>query len=171
MSIVLDCRIGWKLVDNFTLFYRRFVLGHADRGGDHWQSISEGVKNEWRGFAFERVCLGHISQIKAALGISGVHVEAYSWRGEAANGRGTQIDLLLDRRDGVVNVCEMKYGHKKYAIDKEELERLQRRVDTFRERLGGERSVHLTMITPNGLESNMYSHAVQSEVTMDALFR
>lgn len=161
----------YQLVDNFTLFYRRFVLGHADRGGDHWQSISEGVKNEWRGFAFERVCLGHISQIKAALGISGVHVEAYSWRGEAANGRGTQIDLLLDRRDGVVNVCEMKYGHKKYAIDKEELERLQRRVDTFRERLGGERSVHLTMITPNGLERNMYSHAVQSEVTMDALFR
>ena len=65
----------------------------------------------------------------------------------------------------------MKYGHKKYAIDKEELERLQRRVDTFRERLGGERSVHLTMITPNGLERNMFSHAVQSEVTMDALFR
>jgi hypothetical protein len=159
-------------VDNFTLFYRRFVLGQNNRSGDYWQSVlSEGAKNEWRGFAFERTCLAHIRQIKAALGISGVHTEAYSWRGEAADGHGAQVDLLLDRRDGIVNVCEMKYSRKPYAIDKDEAERIQRRMEAFRARLGDDRSIHLTMITSNGLEHNMYSHEVHSEVTLDDLFR
>ncbi len=162
----------YQIVDNFTLFYRRFVLGQNNRSGDYWQSVlSEGAKNEWRGFAFERTCLAHIRQIKAALGISGVHTEAYSWRGEAADGHGAQVDLLLDRRDGIVNVCEMKYSRKPYAIDKDEAERIQRRMEAFRARLGDDRSIHLTMITSNGLEHNMYSHEVHSEVTLDDLFR
>ena len=162
----------YQIVDNFTLFYRRFVLGQNNRSGDYWQSVlTEGAKNEWRGFAFERICLAHIGQIKAALGISGVHTEAYSWRGWAADGNEAQVDLLLDRRDGIVNVCEMKYSRKPYAIDREEAERIQRRIDAFRDRLGSDRSIHLTMITSNGLEHNMYSHEVQSEITLDDLFK
>ena len=162
----------YQIVDNFTLFYRRFVLGQNNRGGDYWQSVlTEGAKSEWRGFAFERLCLAHVPQIKAALGISGVHADAYSWRGGAVDGNEAQVDLLLDRRDGIVNVCEMKYTRKPYAIDKEEAGRMQRRVEAFRDRLGPDRSIHLTMITSNGLEHNMYSHAVQSEVTLDDLFR
>lgn len=162
----------FQLVDSFTLFYRRFVLGRTQRGGDYWQSVlTEGAKNEWRGFAFERLCLWHVPQIKAALGIAGVHVEAYSWRGSAQDGRQAQIDLLLDRRDGIVNVCEMKYSRKPYVIDADEADRLARRVESFRDRFGSGRSIHLTMITSNGLEHNAYSHSVQSEVTLDDLFR
>ena len=162
----------YQLVDNFTLFFRRFVLGRDERSGDYWQSVlAEGAKNEWRGFAFERLCLCHIPQIKAALGISGVHAEAYSWRGTAHGGKSAQIDLLLERRDGVVNVCEMKFSRKPYTIDKEESEHLAGRIDAFRDRCGRDCSIHLTMITSNGLEHNMYSHAVQSEITLDDLFR
>ena len=163
----------YQLVDNFTLFYRRFVLDQRNRGGDYWQSVlTEGAKNEWRGFAFERICLWHVRQIKAALGISGVYAEAYSWRdGGAEIGHAAQIDLLLDRKDGIVNVCEMKYSRKPYVIDKEESERLHRRIESFRDRLGAERSIHLTMITANGLAHNMYWNDVQSEVTLDDLFR
>ena len=130
-----------------------------------------GEKNEWRGFAFERLCLWHVAQIKAALGIAGVHVEACSWRGTALDGHPAQIDLVLDRRDGIVNVCEMKFGRKPYTIDANEAERLARRVDTFRDRFGADRSIHLTMITSNSLEHNAYSHSVQSEVVLDDLFR
>ena len=162
----------YQLVDNFTLFYRKFVLGRDERNGDYWRSVlSEGAKNEWRGFAFERICLAHIQQIKSALGISGVHVEAYSWRGNVSDGGQAQIDLLLDRKDGIVNVCEMKYSRKPYVIGKEEALRLRRRVESFRDRLGAKRSIHLTMITSDGLVHNMYSHSVQSEVTLDDLFR
>ena len=162
----------YQLVDNFTLFYRRFVQNQNNRGGDYWQSVvTEGAKNEWRGFAFERVCLAHVAQIKAALGISGVYAEAYSWRGKSSNGHAAQIDLVLDRKDRVVNVCEMKYGRKPYVIDKDEAERLQQRIDVFRDRMGEDRSFHLTMITSNGLDHNMYSHSVQSVVTLDDLFR
>ena len=70
-----------------------------------------------------------------------------------------------------MNVCEMKYGKKPYVIDANEAERLSRRVEAFRERFGSGRSVHLTMITSNGLEHNVYSHSVQSEVILDDLFR
>jgi AAA+ ATPase superfamily predicted ATPase len=168
-----SCNGGvFQLVDNFTLFYRRFVLGRNERSGDYWRSVvAEGEKNEWRGFAFERLCLWHVPQIKAALGIAGVHAEAYSWRGTAQDGHQAQIDLVLDRKDGIVNVCEMKYGKKPYVIDANEAERLSRRVEAFRERFGSGRSVHLTMITSNGLEHNAYSHSVQSEVILDDLFR
>ena len=170
----VDGRNGgvYQLVDNFTLFYRRFALGRDNRSGDYWQSgVSEGVKNEWRGFAFEMTCLHHVAQIKSALGIAGVHADAYSWRGTSGDGNSAQIDLLLDRRDGIVNVCEMKYGHRPYVIGRDESERLLRRVESFRDRVGQNRSIHLTMITACGVERNMYSHAVQSEVTLDDLFR
>lgn len=161
----------YQLADNFTLFYRRFVLGRRNRDGDCWQSaLSDGEKNEWLGFAFERTCLAHIRQIKTALGISGVHAEAYSWRGTASDGSPAQIDLVLDRKDGIVNVCEMKYSRKKYAIDKAESERLQRRVETLRSHIGADRSIHLTMITASGVEHNMYWNDIQSEVTLDDLF-
>ena len=70
-----------------------------------------------------------------------------------------------------MNVCEMKYSRKPYVIDKEESERLHRRIESFRDRLGAERSIHLTMITANGLAHNMYWNDVQSEVTLDDLFR
>ena len=169
-----ECSNGgvFQLVDNFTLFYRRFVLGRNERSGDYWTSaVSEGEKNEWRGFAFERLCLWHVRQIKAALGIAGVHAEAYSWRGTARDGHPAQIALVLDRKDGIVNVCEMKFGRKPYAIDANEAERLSRRVEAIRDRFGPERSIHLTMIASGGLERNSYGNSVQSEVVLDDLFR
>lgn len=112
----------YQLIDNFTLFYMRFVRGNTSRDGDHWtDGVSQGEKNEWRGFAFERLCLEHTAQIKRALGISGVHTDVYSWKCSAsAELRGAQIDLLLVRRDGIVNLCEMKYSAHEYAIDAEE---------------------------------------------------
>lgn len=170
----IDGRNGgcYQLIDNFSLFYRRFVTDGKSRTGDYWQTaLSEGAKNEWRGFAFERLCLAHVDQIKAALGISGVHVEAYSWRGSSADGKAAQIDLLLDRRDGIVNVCEMKYSRRPYVIDRDESERLARRIEAIRGRVGAERLIHLTMITACGIEHNEYGNEVQSEVVLDDLFK
>lgn len=162
----------YQLVDLFTLFYRRFVQGNTARSGDYWQSLlSEGSKNEWRGFAFERLCLAHVEQIKKALGIAGVYTDVYSWRTTGANDhRGAQVDLLLDRRDGIINLCEMKYSTGEYAIEKEEFDKLQNRIDTFGKTISKKRSVHLTFVTMNGVKKNTYSYRVQSEVTLDDLF-
>jgi len=163
---------NYQLIDPFTLFYRRFVQDNASRSGDYWQSeLSEGAKNEWRGFAFERLCLEHVPQLKTALGIAGVHADVYSLRvGGNAKRRGAQIDLLLDRRDGIVNLCEMKYASGEYVINAEEGAKLRNRIEAFREKVGKRRSIHLTLITSEGLAHKCEWGMVQSTLTLDDLF-
>lgn len=162
----------YQLVDNYTLFYFSFVKGNGARDGEFWRaSVGDGRLNAWRGFAFERVCLAHVAQIKAALGISGVKTEAYSLRVSSdENGRGAQIDLLIDRRDGIVNLCEMKYSNGKYAITSDEAERLRNRIEVARKLFGNRRTIHLTMITLDGIVQSPNSWDVQSVVTLDDLF-
>ena len=164
----------YQLIDNFTLFYLQFVRDEKSRTGDFWTArVSEGRKNEWRGHAFERLCMEHVQQIKSRLGISGVYTEVYSWyRAASRDVRGAEVDLLIDRRDGIVNLCEMKYsGMGPYALKKEEDDRIQRRIQAYREVIGVKRSIHLTLITTFGLLHNAYRNHVQSEVTLDDLFR
>ena len=163
----------YQLVDPFSLFWMRFVKGNRSRDGDYWtESVGEGEKNEWRGFAFERLCLEHVPQIKRALGISGVHTEVYSWKCSASHElRGAQIDLLISRADGIVNMCEMKYAKGEFAIDAEENRKIANRAEAFSKLLGGGRTIHVTMITAHGLAHNTYWNNVQSEVTLDDLFR
>ena len=163
----------YQLVDSFSLFFLQFVKGNKSRDGDYWTAaVSSEVKNNWRGLAFERLCLAHVPQIKAALGIAGVHTDVYSWRTENTTERlGAQIDLLIDRKDGIVNLCEMKYSSAEYAITKEEHRKLQNRVAAFVQEVGRGKSIHLTMVTTCGLAHNMYWNDVQSEVTLDDLFR
>ena len=163
----------YQLVDSYTLFYFSFVKGNTARDGDFWQhSVGDGRLNAWRGFAFERVCLSHVAQIKAALGISGVRTEAYSLRvSPDENGRGAQIDLLIDRRDGIVNLCEMKYVNGKYSITVDESERIRNRIEAARKLFGKNRTIHLTMITQDGIVRSPNSWDVQSVITLDDLFR
>ena len=163
----------YQLVDDFSLFYLQFVKRCQSRDGDYWtDAVSSETKNNWRGLAFERLCLAHVRQIKFALGISGVHTDVYSWRTEPTDeSRGAQVDLLIDRKDGIVNLCEMKYSREKYAISKDEHDRLQNRVAAFGRIAGRGKSVHLTMVTTCGLVHNKYWNDVQSEVVLDDLFR
>ena len=163
----------YQLVDNYTLFYFSFVKGNAVRDGEFWRtSIAEGRINAWRGFAFERVCLAHVAQIKAALGISGVKTEAYSLRvNPDENGHGAQIDLLIDRRDGILNLCEMKYTDAKYSITSDEAARIRNRIESARKLFGEKRTIHLTMITKDGIVRNSNSWDVQSVITLDDLFK
>ncbi len=163
----------YQLVDGYTLFYFSFVKGNSARDGDFWQhSVGDGRLNAWRGFAFERVCLAHVVQVKAALGISGVRTEAYSLRvSPDENGRGAQIDLLIDRRDGIVNLCEMKYANGKYSITVDESERIRNRIEAARKLFGKNRTIHLTMITQDGIIRSPNSWDVQSVITLDDLFR
>ena len=112
----------------------------------------------------------HQDAIKAALGISGVSVEISSWR-SAANTNGAQIDMLIDRADGVVNVCEMKFTRGEFSIGDAYAKRLRDRVQLFKDETGTRKSVHLTFVTTYGVKRNANAGMVQSEVTLDDLFR
>jgi hypothetical protein len=163
----------YQLIDNFSLFHMQFADARDSEVDNYWTAcVPEGTKYAWRGLAFERLCLGHVRQIKAKLGISGVAVEVYAWRREGSRPEdpGVQIDLLLDRKDGIINLCEMKYTDGEYVLDQEAVARLFNRREVFRRFCGIKKSIHLTLITSNGLCHNKYSGNIQSELTLADLF-
>lgn len=163
----------YQLIDNLTLFHLKFIDGESNPDEHFWShSTLSPALNAWRGLAFERVCLQHISQIKSALGISGVLTKVFSWRHapDEVYPDGAQIDLLIERADRVVNVCEMKYSKDPFAITKAYDRELRSKIGTFAAIAAGRRSVHLTMITSSGLVHNAYWNYVQSEVTLADLF-
>lgn len=123
------------------------------------------VHSTWAGLAFERLCLQHIDRIRTALGIGGVLANVHSWRDEKA-----QIDLLIDRRDGIVNLCEMKYWAGPYAMTARDLAAIEAKKAEFKAVTGTRKAVHLTLVTSNGVKPNAYSGHIQSFVTLDDLF-
>ena len=161
-----------QLVDPFTLFHFRFL--EAPPSDEHfWSStLASPAKSVWRGLAFERLCLLHLPQMRKALGIGSIHVEAYGWtfRGDETYPDGIQIDLVLERADNVINLCEMKYSANVFAIDKTYDRVLGRKVATFAGVTGTRKAIHLTFVSANGLLQNQYSSRIQSEVTLDDLF-
>lgn len=164
----------YQLIDNFTIFYFQYIKGNNNNDSHYWtNNIGSALHRAWSGLAFERVCLQHVPQIKKALGISGVLSNVYSWRTEADRDKGidkTQIDLLIDRNDGVINLCEMKYSEQEYVITEDEEAKLRRRRGTLIEVTNTKKAVHITIVTPYGLKRNAHSSIAQNEVTLDHLF-
>lgn len=162
----------YKLVDNFTLFYFKFMSENKTNNELFWtHNYNAAVRLSWVGLAFERVCFQHIRQIKDALKIGGVLTNVYSLRIKDDHGKGAQIDMLIDRADNTVNLCEMKFSNQEYLIDKKDSENLQNKIDIFQKFTNYKKTILLTMITPRGIEHNGYWGMVQSEVTADDLFK
>ena len=162
----------YQLVDNYTLFYFKFIRENKNNDEHFWSaSINSATHRAWSGLAFERLCMAHMQQIKAGLGISGVLSNIYSWRKEAdENGEEAQIDLLIDRNDQVVNICEMKYSLSEFSIDAEYERNLRNKKSAFIEATNTRKAVHLTMVTIYGIRHNSHSGIVQSEITLEDLF-
>ena len=161
----------FQLVDNFTLFYFCFRTAIQRGAENYWlEKLDAQSHVVWTGLAFERVCLLHVQQIRIALGISGVATNVCSWSGADENGRRAQIDLLLDRNDRVITLCEMKFADEAYALTKKDIESLRHKRAAFRFATGTRRAVHLTMVTAEGLEHNSYRNEIQRELTLDDLF-
>ncbi|MBP1582377.1 MAG: ATP-binding protein [Victivallales bacterium] len=162
----------FQLMDNFTLFHFRFLAEQDEGESISWSAMQNTSKvNAWRGLSFERVCLEHISQIKRALGISGVSTRQYAWRsrpGETKNG--AQIDLLIERADNVVNICEMKYASGQYVITKDEHAKMLHRRDAFLTETGCRKAAYITLITTDGTAHNVYWNDIQADLALDALF-
>ena len=164
----------YQLIDNFTLFHFKFMADSGINDEHHWSSIlNKPVYNAWSGLAFERVCLHHISQIKQALGISGIISNVFSWvyRPKNKKEKGVQIDLLLDRSDGVINLCEMKFAKDKFEITANDDKELRRKVSTFESKTATRKAVTTVMITSYGLVRNEWANAIPCQVTMDDLFK
>lgn len=162
----------YKLTDLFCLFYLNFVRKHPTTNRTFWQDNQNSPKlNAWRGLAFEDVCFVHQNEIRSALGISGVHTEIYPWRSEEGTAsKGAQIDMIIDRADRVINICEMKFSIGEFTIDKNYDSSLRNKIATVTELTKGKRNPQMTLITTYGLKENQYSGRIQRMVTMDDLF-
>ncbi len=126
----------------------------------------------WCGYSFEQLCLHHISQIKIALGISGIQSNVCSWFCRADEGHiGGQIDLVIDRRDQVINLCEMRYSVGEFEITEKYERTLMERRELFRTVTKTRKALHLTMVTTCGLRSNRHIGGTQSQIVLDDLFR
>ncbi len=121
-----------------------------NRAGDahFWtKSLNSPMHATWSGLAFERLCFQHIESIQKALGISGVTCNCYAWLFKGNDRKGVQIDLIIDRQDNIINLCEIKFTRKAFAIDRNYSEILQNKLDTFIEETSPRKAVHLTLIT------------------------
>ncbi len=163
----------YRLADAFSLFYFRFMHSHAGAGKTSWPG-NEGGKayTTWCGYAFENICFTHAWQIKKALQVAGVQSSQYSWYKPGTQTEdGAQIDLLIDRADNCINVCEIKFSQTPIAIDKKYAATLQNRLMLFRQQTGTRKTLLLTFISTYGLTDNAYKQQLaDNEVTMEALF-
>ena len=160
----------YQLVDPFTLFHFQ-VMRKADAHDPNYWSNNQNshVYSTWSGLSFEMLCLNHVEQIKMALGISGITANAFSWLGKGKD-RSAQIDLLIDRADKTINICEMKFYNKPYAMTAKDEDDIERKVSSFIEATHTDKNIIVTMITAKGLERNEHSEGVQKELTLDQLF-
>ena len=156
----------YQLIDNYTLFYYTFIQSRPKDDTGFWLNALDSSRlANWRGLAFERLCLLHLTEIKRALGISGLQVTAHAWRGEH-----TQIDLLLNRSDKTLDICEIKYSDTPYALDKIEYDKLLARKHELQASLTLHRRIRIVLITASELKANKYSSAIQSALTLKDLF-
>jgi AAA+ ATPase superfamily predicted ATPase len=160
----------YQLIDFYSLFHLNIILENRGRDDNFWvNNLQSGARNAWSGYAFEQVCLAHIDRIKYKLGIAGVSTSIFSWLSKNSS-PGAQIDLVIDRRDGVVNLCEMKYSNSEYTITKKYDGELRNKRQAFRSETKTRQSIHTTFVTTYGLTRNEYWGDIQSEVTMSDLF-
>lgn len=134
-----------------------------------WSKMNDARRNVWAGYAFEQVCIHHINQIRQALGISGIASDVSAWYCKDDQ-QGAQIDLVIDRSDKSIDLCEMKYCDHQFELKKEYVEWMRERRELFKLKTGTRKSLRLTMVSSGGIKLGKYSSAIQGNVVLDDLF-
>ena len=161
----------FRLVDFFCKFYLKFLGTHQNGDEKFWQNnIQSPVISTWRGFAYEDLCFNHINQIKQALGIKGVASVQSSWSKKEDDEDGIQIDLLIDRKDNVINMCEIKFYSEDFAVTKDYHKVLVHRQEILSKYIPKKMTIHSTLITTYGLVYNEFSGDFIQVITLDELF-
>lgn len=158
----------YRLIDFFSLFYVRFLSESNFRNLLSWTSLQRTPRfYSWAGLAFENLAIVHLHQIKKSMGISGVLTSAYSWRSASTlDGRGAQVDLVIDRNDNTINLCEAKFSEGNFSISKDYEMEIRNKISQFLNVSEKRKSIQVTLITTFGLERNSHSGVVQSVVTL-----
>lgn len=160
----------YQLTDFYIQFYHDFCSKHTTDEHFWENSINSPKQNTWYGLAYERLCMAHIPQIKEALGIQRIRTEYYSWRSKESV-PAAQVDLIIERADQIISLCEIKYSKGIYSLDAKEEERLRNRIVDFADETKVKEAVQLVLITTYGLKDNAHSTEVNDRVVLDDLFK
>jgi len=165
----------YQLADYYSSFYFHYIWNNKGIDEHFWSNTLDlPARKTWAGKMFEQVCKDHVKQIKQKIGILGILSEESVWYIKAdknLNKPGAQVDMVIDRRDRVIDLCEMKFSIGEYSIDKDYDEKLRKRIETFRKETKTKKAVQIVFVTTYGVESNQYSSIVQKQVTMEDLFK
>ncbi len=172
--------IYYRVVDEYTLFYLAWIepikdtlmMRNLKRG--YWEQQQNSPKwHTWSGYAFEAICYKHLAQITEALKLNATAIP-YTWRyvpKKLSSIGGAQIDLLFDREDNAITICEIKHTDQPFLIDKSYAENLKRKLDVFKKITGTTKQLFLVLISANGIKKNKYSEElITNIVTLDELF-
>ena len=160
----------YSLSDYFTIFYLKYVKDNYSKDEYYWEnSYNNPSRYSWCGLAFEQVCFDHLNQLRKALGINGILTNIYSFKSTKDESDGVQIDLVLDRKDNVLTLLEIKYSINEYEIDKDYYLKLLNKINYFLTHKKN-KSIQLVLISTIGLKNNMYSNVVNNSITLDDLF-
>jgi uncharacterized protein len=163
----------FRLTDCYSLFYLKFIRDVPSKETISWQSLSQTQTwISWSGYAFENICFQHINNIKAALGIAGVHSNQYSFLAKPTEEmEGTQIDLLIDRQDNVISLCEVKFYNDELVLTNADADNLRRKKSIFRHITATKKQILIVLITTFGLLKNKHSLGlVDNTLDVNALF-
>ena len=169
----------YRLVDEYSLFYLTWIDSVKESilwgEKEYWMKIHmTPAYHTWAGYAFETICLKHIVHLKEALSIGGVSTKISYWRYVPLKGSGemgAEIDLVIDRADGCVHLCEMKFCNKEFVMSRQEAEALERKKAVFVEQTKTKKAIFITLITPYGAVENMhYLSCVHNQLSLDDLF-
>ncbi len=166
----------YRLSDEFSLFHCNWIapLGKKTLWSGYWMKQRQTPKwRAWSGYSFEGICLKHAHQIKDALGIGGVQTTEAPWRCQSTDDEsGAQVDLLIDRADDTINLCEMKFSEGVFTIDKRYADILRQKRDTFRRVTGTRKNIFITLVTTYGITDNAHAkELVASHVEAGVLFK
>jgi AAA+ ATPase superfamily predicted ATPase len=163
----------YKLSDEYSRFYLKFIEHTRSSGAGTWSRLSRSQSwTSWSGGAFESICLKHVVEIKKSLGISGIQADESIWRFVPGKGKpGAQIDLLIDRADHCISICEVKFSTNEFTIDKKYSDELQNKLSVFKAATKTKKTLLMVMVTTFGVKDNTYRNSlVQNEVTIENLF-
>lgn len=165
----------YRLLDEYSVFYHQFIVKNRKKGKDIWTSLHQSQQYKiWTGYAFENLCQRHIAEIKKALGISGIYTEHYSFNSKANDSTqsGYQVDLIIDRKDDSINLCECKFYNAAYVIGKEYASKLRNRKQEFIESTQTKKTVFNTLITNYGAVKNAhYLDVIDMDLTISDLMK
>lgn len=163
----------YRIIDLYSIFYLKFIRGNVTERTQIWESLAATANfASWSGYAFENICMLHLEQIHQKLGISGVYTQVSSWRHQGdAQLAGAQIDIVIERKDGIIHLCEAKFSSKEYLLTKEYTMKLRKRRALFEHKTGTKKAVVTTLISSYpAIQNEYYSEEIHSEILLDNLF-